>query len=54
MVRPTADVHRTAAHRYDPARARFRDFHPFWGFVGSPLHAGTFGLEVVWHKARRG
>ncbi len=56
----TADVHYTAAHRYDPARAQFRDFAPFWEFVSGPLHAGTFGpnapddtfgLEVVWQKA---
>jgi alkaline phosphatase D len=56
----TADVHYTAAHRYDPARAQFKDFAPFWEFVSGPLHAGgfgpnpaddTFGLEVVWQKA---
>ncbi len=56
----TADVHYTAAHRYDPERAQFRDFHPFWEFVSGPLAAGTFGpnapddtfgLEVVWQKA---
>jgi alkaline phosphatase D len=39
----TADVHYAAAHRYDPARARFADFDPFWEFVAGPLHAGTFG-----------
>ena len=39
----TADVHYCAAHRYDPARARFTDFTPFWEFVAGPLHAGTFG-----------
>jgi alkaline phosphatase D len=39
----TADVHYTAAHRYDPARAVFQDFDPFWEFVSGPLHAGTFG-----------
>jgi alkaline phosphatase D len=39
----TADVHYTAAHRYDPARAKFQDFDPFWEFVSGPLHAGTFG-----------
>jgi len=39
----TADVHYTAAHHYDPARARFQDFDPFWEFVTGPLHAGTFG-----------
>ena len=63
LVWVTADVHYTAAHRYDPARARYRDFHPFWGFVSGPLAAGTFGpnpaddtfgLEVVWQKAPDG
>ena len=39
----TADVHYTAAHYYDPGRAQFQDFEPFWEFVSGPLHAGTFG-----------
>jgi alkaline phosphatase D len=39
----TADVHYTAAHYYDPNKARFQDFDPFWEFVSGPLHAGTFG-----------
>lgn len=39
----TADVHYTAAHYYDPNRAQFQDFEPFWEFVSGPLHAGTFG-----------
>jgi alkaline phosphatase D len=39
----TADVHYTAAHYYDPARAQFTDFDPFWEFVSGPLNAGTFG-----------
>jgi alkaline phosphatase D len=39
----TGDVHYCAAHHYDPARAKFRDFSPFWEFVAGPLHAGTFG-----------
>jgi alkaline phosphatase D len=39
----TADVHYTAAHRYDPDKARFTDFNPFWEFVTGPLNAGTFG-----------
>jgi alkaline phosphatase D len=39
----TADVHYAAAHRYDPARARFKEFEPFWEFVAGPLNAGTFG-----------
>ena len=39
----TGDVHYCAAHHYDPARARFTEFDPFWEFVAGPLHAGTFG-----------
>jgi alkaline phosphatase D len=39
----TADVHYTAAHLYDPAKASFTDFNPFWEFVSGPLNAGTFG-----------
>jgi len=39
----TADVHYTAAHFYDPAKARFTEFDPFWEFVSGPLNAGTFG-----------
>jgi alkaline phosphatase D len=39
----TADVHYTAAHYYDPAKAQFTDFRPFYEFVSGPLHSGTFG-----------
>jgi alkaline phosphatase D len=39
----TADVHYTAAHHYDPNRAQFQEFAPFWEFVSGPLNAGTFG-----------
>jgi alkaline phosphatase D len=39
----TADVHYTAAHSYDPNKARFQEFTPFWEFVSGPLNAGTFG-----------
>jgi alkaline phosphatase D len=55
----TADVHYTAAHRYDPEKARFHDFAPFWEFVAGPANAGsygptpiddTFGIEVVFQK----
>jgi alkaline phosphatase D len=55
----TADVHYTAAHFYDPAKAQFSDFDPFWEFVSGPLHAGsfgpargddTFGLQVIYQK----
>jgi alkaline phosphatase D len=54
------DVHYCAAHYYDPARAQFRDFDPFWEFVSGPLNAGTFGPngldntfgpQVVFQKA---
>lgn len=56
----TADVHYTAAHHYDPARARFKEFAPFWEFVSGPMHAATgpqsvlddtFGPEVRFVKA---
>ena len=56
----TADLHYTAAHYYDPNRAAFQDFLPFWEFVSGPLHAGTwtpveldrtFGPQVVFHCA---
>lgn len=39
----TADIHYTAAHHYDPARAKFKEFEPFWEFVSGPLHSGTYG-----------
>lgn len=39
----TADVHYCAAHYYDPNRAAFQDFSPFWEFVAGPLNAGSFG-----------
>jgi alkaline phosphatase D len=43
----TADVHYCAAHHYDPARAQFKEFDPFWEFVAGPLNAGTFGPNVL-------
>jgi phosphodiesterase/alkaline phosphatase D-like protein len=55
----TADMHYTAAHYYDPNRAVFQDFEPFWEFVSGPLHAGTwapgeldntFGPAAVFQK----
>ena len=39
----TADVHYAAAHYYDPGKAQFNDFKPFWEFVAGPLNSGTFG-----------
>lgn len=43
----TADVHYAAAHYYDPNKAQFQDFEPFWEFVSGPLHAGTFGPNAL-------
>jgi alkaline phosphatase D len=47
VVWVTGDVHYCAAHHYDPARARFTEFDPFWEFVAGPLHAGTFGPNTL-------
>lgn len=47
VVWVTGDVHYAAAHHYDPERARFKDFQPFWEFVAGPLHAGTFGPNAL-------
>jgi alkaline phosphatase D len=55
----TADMHYTAANYYDPNRAVFQDFEPFWEFISGPLHAGTwppqkldntFGPRAVYQK----
>lgn len=43
----TGDVHYCAAHHYDPSRASFTEFSPFWEFVAGPLHAGTFGPAAL-------
>jgi alkaline phosphatase D len=43
----TADVHYCAAHYYDPAKAQFTDFDPFWEFVSGPIHAGGFGPNAL-------
>ncbi|WP_394831469.1 alkaline phosphatase D family protein [Pendulispora rubella] len=60
LVWLTADVHYTAAHYYNPDKAAFSDFTPFWEFVSGPLNAGgfgpndldaTFGPEVKFVKA---
>ncbi|GAA1696238.1 alkaline phosphatase D family protein [Fodinicola feengrottensis] len=56
----TTDVHYTAAQYFDPEKAAFPDFHPFWQFVAGPLNAGafppdkldgTFGVQQVFVKA---
>src|SRR5262249_51713230 len=43
----TADVHYTAAHRYDPNHAVFQDFEPVGESVRGPIHAGTWGPGVL-------
>ena len=43
----TADVHYAAAHHFDPVRANGLPFDPFWEFIAGPIHAGTFGPEVL-------
>ena len=43
----TADTHYTAAHYFNPVRAKFADFDPFWEFMSGPVHAGTFGPNKV-------
>lgn len=43
----TADVHHCSSIHYDPARAVFKDFDPFWEFVSGPLHAGTFSPPAL-------
>jgi alkaline phosphatase D len=43
VVWVTADVHYASATYYDPGRASFSDFNPFWEFVAGPINAGTFG-----------
>ena len=57
VVWVTADVHYCAIHRFDPARAVFKDFDPFYELVAGPIHAlalptlrldDTFGPELVW------
>jgi alkaline phosphatase D len=43
----TADVHYCAAHHYDPSRAAFTDFDPFWEIVAGPINAGAFGPNAL-------
>jgi alkaline phosphatase D len=60
LVWITGDVHYTAAHYYDPRKARFTDFDPFWEFISGPLNAGafppspldnTFGPQLMFEKS---
>ena len=56
----TADVHYSAAHYYDPNKAVFQDFDPFWEFVSGPIQPApsarttldnTFGPQLVYGNA---
>jgi alkaline phosphatase D len=47
VVFVTGDVHYCAAHYYNPSKAVFTDFHPFWEFVAGPAHAGTYGPAAL-------
>ena len=49
----TADMHYTAAHYYDPNRAVFQDFEPFWEFMSGPIHAGTGGRACSTTRSAR-
>jgi alkaline phosphatase D len=40
-------VHYAAAHYYNPDKAQFQDFDPFWEFVSGPLHAGTWAPGIL-------
>jgi alkaline phosphatase D len=59
----TADVHFAASCHYDPSRAKFTDFDPFWEFISGPLHAAslapgnldaTFGPQMRWSSRPKG
>lgn len=59
----TADVHYAASNFYDPAKAQFADFEPFWEFVSGPLHAAslapgaldnTFGPQMRYSSRPKG
>ncbi len=47
VVWVTADVHYAQSTYYDPGRAQFADFTPFWEFVAGPINAGTFGPNEI-------
>ncbi len=60
VVFVTADVHYAAVHRFDPGKAQFKDFDPFYELIAGPMHAtafplkafdDTFGPELVWTNA---
>jgi alkaline phosphatase D len=42
-----ARADRPAAHYFDPAKASYPDFTPFWQFTSDPLNAGAFPPDTV-------
>ena len=48
----TADVHYTAAHYYDPDKAAFQDFEPFWEFVSGADPRRLLRPEQARHHLR--
>ncbi|MBK17427.1 MAG: alkaline phosphatase [Rhodospirillaceae bacterium] len=56
-----ADVHYSAAHHFQPDRAAFKEFDPFWEFISGPFHTRpgrikhldtTFGPERFFRTPR--
>lgn len=43
----TSDLHYSVATYYDPAKAKFTNFKPFWEFAAGPLHGGTYGPQPI-------
>lgn len=43
----TSDLHYAVATYYDPNKAQFTDFKPFWEFAAGPLHGGSFGPQAI-------
>ena len=42
-----ADVHYAAVHRFEPERAVYKDFDPFYELVAGPMHATAFGRKSL-------
>ncbi|MBW4497199.1 MAG: alkaline phosphatase D family protein [Oscillatoria princeps RMCB-10] len=63
VVCVTSDLHYAVATYYDPNKAVFQEFKPFWEFAAGPLNGGnfgpnpldsTFGPEVRFQSAQPG
>jgi len=49
----TADVHYAAAHYYNPDKAQFQDFEPFWEFVSGPCTPAPSDQRTRQHVRRK-